>query len=126
MTGEKEDFTRFEKIPCRVLPQAHDVSVAIARQIADLIRLMREENSRIRPQDVHVAFRIAEQDLRAEIGGGVAPRVLIAMAVVIGVGVLGVFVAKQQAQGADTPIPWLMISIGVMVVVLGAVAVLRK
>jgi hypothetical protein len=101
-------------------------AVELGTKIADLIRLMREENSRIRPQDVRVAFRIAEQDLRAEIGGGVAPRVLIVMAVLTAVGVLGMFVAKQQAQGADTPIPWLMISIGVMVAVLGALAIFRK
>ena len=88
-------------------PEAED----LGKKIAELVRLMRQENPRIGAQDVRVGLSLAEQNLRPEIGGSPATKWLLIVALLVGMVILGVFVATQQGQAMD--IPWLMIAIGV-------------
>ena len=100
-------------------PEAQD----LGKKIAELVRLMRQENPKIGPQDVRQGLSLAKQDLRPEIGGCGAKRALV-VALLVGTMVLGAFVAKTQGQGLD--MPWMIIAIGALVMVLAGVAVLRK
>jgi hypothetical protein len=109
-----------------VIPQAPPSPEAqdLGQKIAELVRLMRQENPNIGPQDVRQGLSLAEQNLRPEIGCRSRTKILLVVALLVGIMVIGMFVAKRQGQGLD--IPWMIIAIGALVVVLAGVAILRK
>ena len=99
-------------------PEAQDLGL----KIAELVRLMRQENPEIGPADIRQGLQLAAQNLRPEIGGSGGAIVALSVAVVVGLAILGVFIAKSDGQvlGRST-----MLSIVVMVGILLVIIALR-
>ncbi len=83
-------------------PEAQDLGL----KIAELVRLMRQENPKIGPAAIRQGLQLAAQNLRPEIGGSGGAIVALAVAGVVGVTVLGLFLAKG---GMDRP--WSMATV---------------
>ncbi len=70
-------------------PEAQDLGL----KIAELVRLMRQENPKIGPAAIRQGLQLAAQNLLPEIGGSGGSIVALAVAGVVGVTVLGLFLA---------------------------------
>ena len=77
-------------------PEAQDLGL----KIAELARLMRQENPNIGAADIRQGLQLAAQNLRPEIGGPRVAIVLLTFAAVVGMTILGLFLAKG---GMDRP-----------------------
>lgn len=99
----------------------------VGTKVAELVRILRQDNPKISGSDVRVGLRVAEQELRPEIGGNPAAKWLMVVALLVGAALLGVFVyMQQQVPGGSPTTAWLMVAIGALVIVLGGIAVIRK
>ncbi len=106
-------------------PEAQDLGL----KIAELVRLMRQENSNIGAADIRQGLQLAAQNLRPEIGGPRVAIVLLAVAGVVGVTVLGLFLAKggmDQPWSMATVIFWIIGGIAAAVRVVLAIKLKRK
>ncbi len=103
-------------------PEAQDLGL----KIAELVRLMRQENPNIGAADIRQGLQLAAQNLRPEIGGTRVAIVLLAVAGVVGVTVLGLFLAKggmDQSGSRATVVFWV---IGIATVICFLLAIKLK
>ena len=89
----------------------------LGQRIADTVRSYLANNPGIGAGDVTQAFGVARQLLRDELGGVAPQTVAIILAAMMGVLVLGIFVALQLNGGWDTRFP--AISIAIVVIAIG-------
>ena len=105
-------------------PEAQDLGL----KIAELVRLMRQENPKIGPAAIRQGLQLAAQNLRPEIGGSGGAIVALAVAGVVGVTVLGLFLAKggmDQSGSRPTVFFW-VIGIATVICFLLAIKLKRK
>jgi hypothetical protein len=107
-------------------PEPSPEAKEVGTKIAELVRILRQGNPRISAADVRTGLRVAEQELRPEIGGNPAAKWLLVVGLLVGAALLGVFVFEAQNQGGGPAFRWLMVAIGALVVVLGGIAVMRR
>ena len=105
--------------PAPPSPEAQE----LGSKIAELVRLMRQENPKIGVGDIRQGLQLATQNLRPEIGGAGGAMALLTIAVVVALAVLGVFVAKSEGPVLFAP-SMLSIIITVVAIVL-VIAALR-
>jgi hypothetical protein len=99
-----------------VPPPPSPEAKALAAKIAELVRILRSEDPDIDRRDVEQALRLAQEQLRAELGGLDTRRVAIFAGLLSALAGVGVFVAISD------PSPGAMLWIAGAAVILVAVA----
>jgi len=106
-------------------PPASPRARELGHDIAEVVRDFRAKDPGLGRQDVWQAFRVAQQNLQAELGGAAArpAAVLGVVAGLVAMLVIGVavFVAKQPGSDSRT---WIILMVGVLTVVIGLAAAL--
>ncbi len=101
--------------PAPPSPEAQEVG----SKIAELVRLMRQENPKIGPQDIRQGLQLATQNLRPEIGGSGGVMVMLFVAASVALLVLGVFIAKSEGPvlGAASMFSLIITTVAIVLVI---------
>ncbi|MHC5063034.1 MAG: hypothetical protein ACYTG5_03555 [Planctomycetota bacterium] len=98
----------------------------VGAKVAELVRILRQEDPEIGRTDVEQGLTLATAELRRELGGGtaVAPLVMLGLALMFGVGIFTYFLF--QRGGGQQSVVWIALSLGMMVMMLILFLVLRR